>query len=496
MKNEYKVEKVLPTLCSKPIIAWSLLCYISLGGRLSFAELSYRVWSQIMPILLIGLLIFGALLVFIWTLRHWDKVTCFVRQWLFRKQQYNYQSIFKNYLERFNSISDRRELYTVILTATCRIVKASGASLIIKDVDDQLQMKATFGLKPFSFDIEGVQNFLLWLEEKRHVVTRTDFVKGNEFNEIKTDALRWFVQFNAEACIPLFIADRLYGVINLGPREENEPFDSETRDLLKLLAIQYAANINNVNLYQALLTQNHKLQEISTFKTQLLANVSHELRTPLTSIIGLAELIAEGGDGPVTSDQIAHLSTIRQSGVRLLSTFNDILDISKISSDRMNLDVQRINLSKVISQVVDDVKPNKYTKLSMSLEQNTGGVYGDEKRIRQVLSHLLDNAAKFTKCGKISVKTKKSGDMMCVSIKDTGIGIDKKQQRLIFEGFIQADKGMAREYNGLGLGLAISQKLIDLLGGRIWMTSKKGHGSQFNFTLPLRPADFAQDNYL
>lgn len=425
------------------------------------------------------------------TLR-WHAVMGCLRRVVLRRPQYDYRQIFRVYLERFNSINDRRELYPAILSAVCRIVNAEGASLIIRDSKDRLQMKATFGVKPFSFNAGEVLRFLAWLEAHRLVVTRKDVVAKDSLREIKSEALRWFVQFNAEACVPLFVGDRLYGIINIGDRNKGR-YDEETKDLMKLMGVQFAIAIHNANLYQALVKQNLKLQETSKFKTQLLANVSHELRTPLTSIIGLSELIAEGGDGDVTEEQVKHLSLIRQSGVRLLDTVTAMVDLSKLEVDRVQLDIQKVNLGKLVSTVAQGIKPNDHTSIEVKLADGTPGVYGDETRLKQVIKHLLDNAVKFTKRGKISVEAEKCGEMLKVSIKDTGIGIDKDKQKFIFEGFSQGDGSATREHDGLGLGLTISKKLVELHGGRMWLRSKIGKGSSFNFTLPLRPAAIYSD---
>jgi signal transduction histidine kinase len=422
----------------------------------------------------------------------WQAFYSSFRRIILRRPQYDYHKIFRDYLERFNTIGDRRELYPAILSAACRIIDASGASLIIRDSKDTLQMKATFGLKPFSFDVGEVKEFLTRLETERRVITRGDLVGSTRYRDIKNEGLRWFVQFNAEACVPLFVGDRLYGLVNLGSRKKKR-YDRETRDLLKLLAVQFATAIHNANLYQALIKQNLKLQETSKFKTQLLANVSHELRTPLTGIIGLSELLAEGGDGPVNEEQVKHLFLIRQSGTKLLDTVTAMLDLSKLEVDRLNLAIQKVNIGKVVSQVASDLQLNKYTKLEVKMGDDTPGVYGDEQRLRQIVKHLLENAVKFTKRGKILINAEKCGEMLKVSIKDTGIGIDKKRQKIIFEGFHQADGSATREYEGLGLGLTISKKLVELHGGRIWLNSKVGRGSEFNFTLPLKPAGVYSD---
>jgi signal transduction histidine kinase len=416
----------------------------------------------------------------------WRRLASIFRRFVIRRSSYDYRYIFQEYLERFNAITERRELYPAILAAGCRIIGASGASLIVRDSHDRFQMKATSGLRPFTFDVGELKPFLNWLEDEREVVAREDFVTDEELKPIKSVGLRYFVQFNAEACVPLFVGGKLYGVINLGGRRCGS-YDAETRDLLKLLAIQFATSIHNANLYKALVKQNRELAETSQLKTQLLDNLSHELRTPLTSIIGLSELIAEGGDGDVNAEQVEHLSMIRRSGLRLLETVTSIFDLSKLEVNKVNLEVQKVNLDRVIEDVAKGIDLNRHTKLEINLGSDTPGVYGDEKKLAQVVKQLLGNAAKFTRRGKITVDAEKCGEMLKVTVKDTGIGIPQERQGAVFDGFVQADGGTTRPYEGLGLGLTISKKLVELHGGRMWLTSKVNKGSEFSFTLPLKP---------
>jgi len=136
---------------------------------------------------------------------------------------------------------------------------------------------------------------------------------------------------------------------------------------------------------------------------------------------------------------------------------------------------------------VKSLRLNEETRVCVALDAMTPGVYGDEERVRQVFKHLLENAAKFTKRGRISVEAEKTGEMLKIAIVDTGIGIAREKQKEIFEDFRQADGSMTREYAGLGLGLSISRRIIELHGGRLWLASKVGKGSRFYFTLPLKP---------
>lgn len=452
---------------------------------MDIAQVSSLVWMQTMPVVAIAGAVTGVLLGVSACIIRWRRVSPVVRR-ILNRDQYDYARVFRDYLKRFNDIHDRDDLYPAILSTTCRIIGASGASLLILDNKGNFQIRASFGLKPFAFKIEDAKPFLAWFEKHREIVTRTDLVQSKKFIRIKSDGLRYFVQFNSEATIPLYIDDKLCAIINLGSRDRGI-YDHATRDLLKVMSVQFAMAIHNTNLYSALLLQNRKLEETSRFKTQLIANLSHELRTPLSTIIGLSELMAEGGDGEVTTEQMEHLSLIRRAGVRLHETLNSILDLSKLEGNRISLEVQKVNLGKLLAKVAQGVPVGNGTKLELKIGEETPGVYGDELRLHQILKHLLDNAAKFTKRGKISVGAERCGDMLKVCIADTGVGIDKEKQKEVFTEFTQGDGSATREFGGLGLGLAISKRLVELHGGRMWLKSEKGRGSTFNFTLPLKP---------
>lgn len=453
---------------------------------MSIAQVSTQFFSMAMPAVGLGAVIVAFSLIASGLMLRWRRIRTFLKRFLFRRSQYDYRRIFEEHIERFNAITDRRELYPAILSATCRIVGAGGASLIVRDMKDTFQLKALSGLKPFSFRIDEVKPFLEWLGRHRDVVARSDLFHSKSLSEIKSEGLCYFVQFNAEACVPLFLNDRLYGVMNLGQRERCG-YDKETREFLKLMAAQFSTTIHNANLYQALIHQNLKLQEVSRLKTQLLSNITHELRTPLSSIIGLSELLAEGSDGPVNEEQTRHLLLIRQSGTRLLDTVTTMLDISKIAANRLNLDVQKLNIGRLVNEVAGGVHVGEGITLEVKVNGQTPSVWGDDRCVRQVLRHLLDNAAKFTKRGAITVDAQKCGEMLRICVKDTGIGIPREKQKMVFDGFSQCDASHSREHEGLGLGLAVSKKLVELHGGRMWLSSRPGYGSDFYFTLPLKP---------
>ena len=394
-------------------------------------------------------------------------------------------------LGRLNRIQDRRKLYPEILQMAMRTLKAESSSLLLKDHTGAFQVRSTAGIRPLTFEVSHAQLFLKALERHRHPVTRSALVEDQQWAAVKSEGLRFCVQFNCEMVIPLFLEERLVGILNLSQRTHGR-YGRSSQHVLEILAAQCAMAIHNGSLYEELLSHRRHLEELATLKHQLLANVSHELRTPLTSIIGLSEMIAEGGDGPVNNEQIDHLVAIRHAGMKLLETLSLMLDLSKIEARQLALTVHKVDLRKLITNVLGEIPLNPLTAMDVELDQATPGIYGDEPRLRQVFKHLLENAAKFTKRGHITVAAEKSGEMLKVCVRDTGIGIPADQQGKIFDTFIQGDGSMTREYQGLGLGLSISRRIVELHGGRLWLASRQGSGSSFYLTLPLKPVGSRQ----
>jgi signal transduction histidine kinase len=457
------------------------------GGLLAtfFGEFWVAAW----PIIVIAAAATTALFCICFALYRWRRVSSIahsVYRVILRRQQYDYHRIFTSYVDRVSMVNNRRDLYQAILEHTVRTIRADGASLLVADGDGSFSVKATCGIKPFSCDVSDVRPFIEWMTTRRALASRRFLLTSKKCKDVKIEGLRCCVQFNSEACVPIHVGDQLVAILNLGARIGGT-YDRETRTLLNVLSLQYATSIHNADLTQQVDRQNATIKQTQAFKDQLLANLSHELRTPLNSIIGLSEMMAEGADGAVNAEQVTHLSMIRQSGQRLLDSVSAVLDLSKIEANRLELDVRRLKLSRLVTEAATNLNLSKGTKLVVDLKDELPGVYGDEKRLRQVIHQLLDNAAKFTRAGKITVEAAKTGEMLKVCVRDTGIGIRKEARKNIFEGFVQADGTHTREGEGLGLGLSISRKIVELHGGRMWFNSQLGRGSEFFFTLPLKP---------
>jgi PAS domain S-box-containing protein len=257
-------------------------------------------------------------------------------------------------------------------------------------------------------------------------------------------------------------------------------------DRIRTLREQYTTELTAKN--EQLEARNLEVEQANRLKNEFLASMSHELRTPLHTIIGFSEVLTEQLEGPLNEKQQRFIGHILQDARHLLELINEILDISKIESGRLELKREAFDFGRCIEEVMAGIRQHAAAK-NITLENKNGfqaALYADRLRVKEILYNLLNNAVKFTsENGRVWVESALEGDSLHVSVCDTGIGIAEEEQSSIFDKFYQVQDPGRGGREGTGLGLPISKHLIELHGGTISVESRPGQGSRFKLTFPL-----------
>ena len=256
---------------------------------------------------------------------------------------------------------------------------------------------------------------------------------------------------------------------------------------LKLLAKQLQESSEEIAV------NNLKLEEVSRSKSEFLANMSHELRTPLNSVIGFSEVLQDQIFGPINDKQQEYVKNILTSGRHLLSLINDILDLSKVESGKMELELSTFSLRESLDASLmmlkeKSLKGDVCLRMELTQEADTN-IVADQRKLKQILFNLVSNAVKFTPGGgTVEVTATRDGDFIEITVADTGLGIKAEDIPKLFQAFTQLESVYTKGFEGTGLGLALTRQLVELHGGRIWVESTFGVGSRFIFTVPLAQA--------
>lgn len=266
----------------------------------------------------------------------------------------------------------------------------------------------------------------------------------------------------------------------------------EVADLMDAIAAQASVHLEALRLTEELQKRAAELQELDRLKSSFLANMSHELRTPLNSILGFSDVMLEGIDGPLTAYMENDLRLIQKNGQHLLSLINDVLDMAKIESGRMNLHLERFKVQAMLENAISITSTLANTKnLALYIDPDSDKeleIIADNTRLNQVMINLVNNSLKFTETGQVSLHAcTLDNDKILITVRDTGIGIPEDHLEKIFQEFSQVDTSTTRKAGGTGLGLPISRRLVEMHGGRLWAESAgiPGEGSTFYIELPI-----------
>ena len=381
--------------------------------------------------------------------------------------------------------------YNVLLRRAVAVIEGSeAASLLVKGKDNRYYYEALV-----NYDVAQLEQTSFEADEMALVYSDTEPSLFSDASQNISIAGRQKAVL-ASLAIPVLLGGDNVAFLSLDNFQDPEAFDSDSVAMAKAFATQVGVIYERLHLdkalqakHQELAFANAELERANKLKSEFLANMSHELRTPLTAIIGFTELLGEELFGDLNPKQKRYVHDIHHAGKHLLSLINDILDLSKIEAGHMELQCDYYDLADLVQSVVATLHSRMVQNelgFSCSIEKQLDFLYIDSRKVKQVLFNLLSNAIKFTpSSGSIGVKVYQDGRYVVLAVRDTGIGIAAQDMPKLFQEFSQVDSSLSRQHEGTGLGLALSKRLVELHGGKIWVESEQGRGSCFAFSLPL-----------
>lgn len=289
-----------------------------------------------------------------------------------------------------------------------------------------------------------------------------------------------------ELAVPLRVQERMLGVLDLQSTCAAD-FDENEQVVYQSLADQISIAIENARAYALERETVERLRELDRIQSQFLTNMSHALRTPLNSVIGFSRLVLKELDGPLNEVQREDITTVYESGRQLLGLIDDMLELSHLQLGVAPFAPEEVHLGEIIDGVMATTQAlarGKPVRLYTEVPADLPAIYTDGQRVRQVILALLSNAVKFTDEGSIRLRVAPDDGQVTISIQDTGRGIPREEQARLFAETLNGEAASSQEVSGFGL--AISKRVVERLGGQIWVESERGVGSTFTFTLPVR----------
>ena len=395
------------------------------------------------------------------------------------------------------AVNSTLDLQNVLDTIVARAAQISGteagAIYVLDEQQKEFQLSATSGMSDDM--IAAVRNMHAEISAAVGLLTEThEPSQTADLRDLPSTAVNEVILragYRARLLVPLVRSGKVVGALVVRRKVPGE-FPTNTVELLKTFATQSVLAIQNARLFAEIEDKSRQLAEASQHKSQFLANMSHELRTPLNAIIGLTDMMVGNAARFGTEKALEPLRRVLNAGRHLLALINDILDLSKIEAGRMELHLESFALAPLIDGVIKTVEPlaaKNGNQVAVHCDAAIGTMHADQMRLRQALLNLMSNANKFTDRGTISIDARQGQengrDWIKLAVTDTGIGMTPEQIGKLFQEFAQASSSTASKYGGTGLGLVISQRFCQMMGGDITVESEVGRGSTFTIRLPI-----------
>jgi signal transduction histidine kinase len=420
-----------------------------------------------------------------------------IESWLDRvmfRRRYGFQEILSDLRGRMGSFLDVSRLAdTLVQTLVSRIPLTHGVLYLYAPEHAEYRVQRVVSSGAVERDwipLPVTHPLVRWLRANKEVLITEEIQLRRGMAEALAEAEPDLAEMRVALLVPMESEGELLGILALGEKLSGDVFDAQELELLEVLAGQATIALQTSRLYEEVKHSNEQLIEADRQRSKFLAQFSHELRTPLNSIIGFSKILLKTPTSDLSSEDRNDVVAIHANGVHLLNLINDVLDFSKIESEKVELVLESVEVDPIVAECLRSTESlirGRKVKLHRRVQSGLPRVQVDRTKFRQVLLNLLSNAVKFTPEGDVTVRVEAREQELLVSVSDTGVGIREEDQPKLFKAFQQLNGQVHLPLGGTGLGLAISKTFVELHGGKIWVESRSGRGSTFLFTVPLEP---------
>jgi len=429
---------------------------------------------------------------------------------------YSYQTVLTDLGKKLTQVLESEKLSSLIANTLIDTMKLDRAVILLRNSDGSYEIQKNIGFREENGISLVKDNFLtIWLEktQKPLIYEELFLIIRDTTEEIEKERLKKLGEnmkrIEAALCLPLFIEEKIVGMIVLGNKISGEPYSVQDIELLTTLSNQASIALQNAKSYSEVKGFSQKLEKeiekatkelreayeelkkLDKAKSEFISIASHQLRTPLTAVKGYLSMILEGSYGKIPEKTQRPMENVYQSNERLIKLVNDILNVTRIETGGLEMKFEKSSLEEVINTVVEELKGTadqkgiflKFEKPKEPLPK----ILIDKDKIRQVILNVIDNAIRYTNKGGVTIKCKMQNAKCKIEVSDTGEGMTKEELSKLFESFSRGVAGTRLYTEGVGLGLYIARKLIEMHDGKIWAESQgPGKGSVFYIELPLK----------
>ncbi len=427
----------------------------------------------------------------------WSKLQQVVDK-LFYRERYDFLKELEYFSQGAHDISDLNQLGSSLVKLVRRALQTSSVHLLLRSDSEDFSVISSAGDRAAQLTLKGNNPLLRWLQSHKDPLHRRDLDVLPQLKSLSTEERNDLMGIDAELFIPLKTnKDELVGLFILGEKLSQQPYSNEDKRIISTVASRVAIELENARLYTMETMMRQELQRQDEQKTEFLHSIAHELKTPLTAIISSSELMNTNGSSATPSIRQRLIDNINRSAWIMDRRVGELLDLAKIQIGNLQLNLEPLEINVIIDDVASQLSSlfkNKGQSLAVEIQENLPPVKADRERVQQVLLNLLSNANKFSPSGShIALRARQATSSVRVEVEDSATTINEGDQDKLFDPYYRGGNDDERKrVPGLGLGLAISRRIVELHQGHIWIEGEPGKGNTFIFSIPAWDTERAE----